>query len=225
MKTIFIVDDNPDMIQLGADLLKSEGYTVKSETNPLTALKIIKKNPPHLILLDIRMPHMDGYNVCKELKKDPQTHNIPVLMVSIKAEESDVVAGLEVGAEDYIRKPYHKGELLARIRTVLRRQTSPATSAHVKNGPLQMDLDRYTASINDQPLDLRPMEFQLLWYFLNREGQVMTHNAISEAVWKTEHLPTSQTVHFHVSQLRKKLGPHGKWIKSIKGIGYRVEIE
>jgi len=224
-KRIFILDDEPDMVKIATDLLESEGYIVQSDTNPLNALKKIPQNPPDLLLLDIRMPEKDGFQVCRELKKDPKTKHIPIIMISVKADETDIVVGLELGAEDYITKPYHRHELLARVKNVLRRLDPESVIQKIQAGPFTVDYDSYTAFANKKQLPLTPKEFELLGFLLRREGRVVTRATISENVWGIELTGSTRTIDVHVDQVRKKLGKYGAYIKSLKGVGYRFEID
>jgi len=213
------------MVKIGTDLLTSDSYTVSSSNHPHDALKKIRANPPDLLLLDVRLPDMDGFQICKELKSDPKTKNIAIIMVSVKSDETDVVVGLEMGADDYICKPFRKRELLARVKSVLRRKSSAPEPERYEIGPLVLDYACYTASISKKPLALTPKEFELLAFFMRMQGRILTRACISEAVWGIEFTGSSRTIDVHVDQLRKKLGRGGEWIKGLKGIGYRFEGE
>jgi two-component system alkaline phosphatase synthesis response regulator PhoP len=220
---IYIIDDEPDMAKIGTDLLVGAGYTVNSFTQPVQGLKELRSNPPDLLLLDLRMPEKDGFEVLREMKADVKTKSIPVIMVSVQADEADVVVGLEMGADDYIAKPFRKRELLARVKTVLRRQNSLPDDKKVSYGPIHVDYGRYVATINKKPVDLTPKEFELLGLFLQREGRVLSRAVISEAVWGSQFTGTTRTIDVHVDTLRKKLGKYGDWIHSLKGVGYRFD--
>lgn len=224
-KRVFIIDDEPDMVKIGTDLLEADGYLVTSSGNPVDALKKIRTTPPDLILLDIRLPEKDGFQVCKELKSDPQTRNIPIIMISVKSDETDVVVGLEMGADDYLSKPLRKRELLARVKTVLRRLEPDAGVQRIECGPLTLDYGSYTATVNKKPLSLTPKEFELLGFFLKRKNRVLTRAVISDNVWGIEFTNSTRTIDVHVDQLRKKLGKYGSLITGLKGIGYRLEWE
>ena len=225
-KTIFIVDDEPDMLRSASDLLTDEGYSVRCQMDARKALEQIRSAPPDLVLLDVRMPGMDGFQVCKELKSDPRFQRIPIIMVSIKKEEAHAVTALELGAEDYIRKPYRTGEFLARVRSALRRyETAPVVEDQLQVGPLRLDFNRYALFVDGKGVPLRPKEFELLAFLIRRQGHVLTHATISQGVWNVEHAPGSKTIYFQVEQLRKKLGRYGDWIQSLRGIGYRFEAE
>ena len=223
-RRIFVVDDEPDLVKIATDLLSAEGYHVSSATHPDEGLKKIRANPPDLILLDIRMPDKDGFQVCKELKSDPTTKGIPIIMISVKAEETDVVVGLEMGAEDYISKPYRRRELLARVKTALRRTEPEMIEEKLQIGPFAIDFGRYKASLNKKELTLTPKEFQLLAFFLKKEGRVLTRAAISESVWGIEFSGSTRTIDVHVDMLRKKLGKFAEYIVGMKGVGYRFEL-
>lgn len=221
---IFMIEDNQEIIDLVSVFLREEGFIVDSEVDSAAGLAKVEKNPPDLVLLDIRMKGMDGLQVCEALKRNGRTRDVPVVMVSARSREADVILGLERGADDYIRKPIQLGELLARVKTVLRRRQPSPPSDHVEIGPLRIDASTFTATINRQPLQLRPKEFELLKYLAEHEGRVVTRASLSQHVWDRDHVPTSHTIEYHVYELRKKLGGHGHWVQSLKGVGYRFEV-
>jgi DNA-binding response OmpR family regulator len=226
MSRIFILDDEAENIRIAGDLLASEGHVVTSATDSREGLKKLRANPPDLLLLDIRMPGLDGFQVCKEIKADPLIRHIPIVMFSVKAGESDVVLGLELGADDYVRKPYRKRELLARVKTALRRREDAAEKSpkqKLEAGPIRVDLEAYTAWSGDAPLKLTPKEFKLLVLFIERKGALLTRATLSEKVWGIEHIATSRTVDVHVERLRRKLGAYGPWLQTLTGVGYRFE--
>lgn len=212
------------MIRIATDLLQGDGFFVTSAVNPIDALSKIRLNPPDLLILDIRLPDMNGYEVCKQLKADPKTAHIPVIMVSAKVEETDVVVGLEVGAEDYICKPFRSRELLARVRAVLRRQLADLEPKTIVCGPLTLHCGKYTATLFKKEIQLTLKEFDLLGYFMRMEGRVLTRTKLYEGVWGVDFTGSSRTIDVHVDQLRKKLGRHSEWITTLKGIGYRFQI-
>jgi len=223
-RRIFIVDDEPDLVKIATDLLQAEGYHVASATHPDEGLKKIKANPPDLILLDIRLPDKDGFQVCKELKSDPKTKAIPIIMISVKAEETDVVVGLELGAEDYIAKPYRKRELLARVKAALRRSEPEQIDQKIQIGPFCVDFGRYKVLIDKKEVVLTPKEFELLAFFLKKEGRVLTRAMICESVWGFEFTGSTRTIDVHVDMVRKKLGKYSDYIVGLKGVGYRFEL-
>jgi DNA-binding response OmpR family regulator len=213
------------MAKIAADLLADAGYTVNIFNHPIQGLKEVRANPPDLLLLDIRMPDKDGFEVLRELKADAKTKGVPVVMVSIKSDEADVVVGLEMGADDYIAKPFRKRELTARVKAVLRRQDPLPEDKKVSYGPIYLDYGRYVATINKKPLTLTPKEFELLGLFLQREGRVLSRAMLSESVWGNQFTGTTRTIDVHVDTLRKKLGKYGEWIRGLKGVGYRFDPE
>jgi len=222
---IFIIDDEDIMVKMASNLLNESHFHVSSETNPILGLEKVQKEKPDLLLLDLKMPKLDGFEVLKRLKSNPQTKNIPVIIVSIQKAESDVVAGLELGAVDYIQKPFREGELLARIKANLRKKYSDQKPSLLESGPIRLDLLTYKATLEGKPLNLNPLEFKLLAYFLKRDGQVLTRQVISENVWERGHLPTSNTINSTVDRLRGKLGVFRSWIHALKGVGYRFEAD
>lgn len=223
-RRIFIIDDEPDLVKIATDLLVAEGYHVSSATHPDEGVAKIRANPPDLILLDIRMPDKDGIQVCKELKNDPKTKSVPIMMISVKADETDVVLGLEMGAEDYVPKPYRKRELLARVKTVLRRTEPDQCEEKLQMGPFCIDFGRYKAYLNKKEMSLTPKEFELLGFFLRKEGRVLTRAMISESVWGIEFTGSTRTIDVHVDMLRRKLGKYSACIAGLKGVGYRFEL-
>lgn len=222
---VFILEDDADIVRIVSDILSPEGYSVSSSASAKTGLKKIEANPPDLILLDIRLPDTDGFEVCRLIKAQSKLKHIPIIIISAKTDEFDVVTGLELGAEDYVKKPFQRRELLARIKAALRRKNMEPEPQVLTFGPLKIDLDNYAASVDGKDMNLAPKEFELLAFFTRKEGRVLTRTLISESVWGIEHLPTSRTIDYHVYQIRKKLGAYGRWIKFLKGIGYRFEFD
>lgn len=222
-KRIFIIDDEPDMVKIAVDLLESEGYVVGSQGDAVSGLKKIRANPPDLIILDLRLPDIHGFDVCKEIKADPKICHVPVIMVSVKSEEADVVTGLELGADDYVIKPFRKQELLARVKRIMKRWDPSIGEQKVDTGPLHLDYANHTVTLHKKPLALTPKEFELLGFFMKKPHRVLTRAAISESVWGTEFTGSTRTIDVHVDQLRRKLGKVGAWLEGLKGIGYRFE--
>lgn len=222
-KRIFIIDDEPDMARIAQDLLEEEGFSVSSFTTPKEGMEKLIANPPNLLLLDIRLPEKDGFSVCKEIKSNPKIKHVPVIMVSVKSEETDVVVGLEVGAEDYISKPFRKKELIARVKAVLRRTEGLPVPQKIESGAIEIDYASYSARINKKALDLTPKEFELLWFFVQNPGRVLRRALLSENVWGVEFTNSTRTIDVHVDQVRKKLGKFGFYIQSLKGVGYKFD--
>jgi DNA-binding response OmpR family regulator len=211
------------MVRIATDLLSMDGFLVNSSTHPTDGLKQIRANPPDLILLDIRLPDKDGFEVCKELKSDPKTKSVPIIMISVKNDETDIVVGLEMGADDYISKPFRQKELLARVKTVLRRQEDEPEPL-LEFGPLKLDTKLYRASLNGKDINLTLKEFELLSFLVRMEGRVLTRTKIYETVWGVNFTGSSRTIDVHVEQVRKKLGKFSDWLTTLRGIGYRFEM-
>lgn len=224
-KRIHILDDEPDMVKIATDLLEPEGFVVTSSTHPKEGLLKIRQNPPDLLLLDLRLPDIDGYQVCRTLRADPKTANIPIIMVSVRSDEVDAVVGLQVGADDYIIKPFRRAEMVARVKAALRRSDNPTPAERLTVGPIALDFGRYAVTIGKKEVAVTPKEFELLGFLLRRVGRVLTRAAISESVWGIEYTGSSRTIDVHIDQLRKKLGKYGEWIVGLKGVGYRFDPE
>jgi len=224
-KRVFIIEDEPDLVRIATDLLEADGFVVTSSTHPVDGLAKIRANPPDLLLLDIRLPDITGYEVCKQLKSDPKTKHVPIIMVSAKDAETDVVVGLEVGAEDYVCKPYRQKELVARVRAVLRRQMSDLEPTSLVSGPLTLNCANYSGTLYKKDIKMTYKEFELLSYFVRMEGRVLTRAKIYETVWGIDFSGSSRTIDVHVDKLRKKLGKCSEWISTLKGIGYRFQID
>lgn len=220
---ILVVDDEPDFLKFIDEVLKQEGYVVTTaETGPDGLTQAVASRPD-LILLDWNLPGKDGLEVCRALKEDPATRGIPVIMLTVRGRETDVVLGLEMGAVDYVSKrDLRPRELIARVRAALRRDGPRAEAGEtLRAGPLALDTAGHTATLNGKPLDLRPKEFDLLRVFLRNPGRVLTRQFLEESVWGEQYYGTTRTIDATTSRLRSKLGPHGSRIVPIQGLGYK----
>ena len=222
---ILVIDDEKDLLELLEYNLSKEGYQVSGLTSGEAALKAVRINPPDLIVLDLMLPGIDGMELCRILKNDPHTRHIPILMLTAKSEESDVVVGLEVGADDYITKPFSPKVLMARIRTALRRKTEvlsdDSTIINIHN--LVIDPGRYQVLKNGTPVDLTRTEFQLLHFLARRTGRVFSRFDIINGVKGDDAVVTDRTVDVQIAGLRKKLGTAGQLIETVRGVGYRFK--
>jgi two-component system alkaline phosphatase synthesis response regulator PhoP len=222
---IFIVEDEEDILELLEYHLVREGYSVTTAANGEDALVDIPNCMPDLVLLDLMLPGVDGLDVCRRLKQDDRTRAIPTIMVTAKGEESDVVAGLELGADDYIAKPFSMRVLVARVRTVLRRDRSAPHAAtdtlHI--GDLAIDPLRHRVLVRGEPVDLTSTEFGLLHFLAGRPGWVMTRDQIIDAVKGQDYAVTDRAVDVQVVGLRKKLGECAHYIETVRGVGYRFK--
>ncbi|MCG6881504.1 MAG: response regulator transcription factor [Deltaproteobacteria bacterium] len=220
---ILVVDDEEDILELVNFNLAKEGYRVISTTTGERAVEMSRSERPDLIVLDLLLPGMDGLEVTKFLKQNQETQNIPIVMLTAKGEESDVVTGLELGADDYVTKPFSPKILLARIRAVLRRKATatPKPSDVIKIHNLVIHPGRREVRVDDKIIDLTYTEFGVLRYLVRRPGWVFTRSQIVDAVRGSDYFVTDRSVDVQIVGLRKKLGIMGKYIETVRGVGYR----
>ncbi|OGV62405.1 MAG: DNA-binding response regulator [Lentisphaerae bacterium RIFOXYA12_FULL_48_11] len=225
IKKILVVEDDEDIMELISFNLKKEGYFVVKAFTGEEALKQAQAASPDIVLLDVMLPEIDGLEVCRNLKSGEKTKNIPVIMVTAKGEESDVVAGLELGAEDYVVKPFRPKELVARVRAVLRRKSQSQDPAPeiIKIDELQIDVKRREVLVKNKPVDLTYTEFQILYFLAQKPGWVFSRYQIVDAVRGSDYPVTDRSVDVQVVGLRKKLGKSGDRIETVRGVGYRFK--
>ena len=220
---ILVVDDEEDILELVRYNLVKEGYQVTGALTGEDALKKARSEPFDLIVLDLMLPGIDGLDVTKKLKGNQKTENIPIVMLTAKGEEADIVTGLELGADDYITKPFSPRVLVARVRAALRRKTQPPEdeTAAVQIHDLEIHPGRRSVLVSSKPVDLTYTEFQVLYILARRPGWVFTRAQIVDAV-RGDHYPvTDRSVDVQIVGLRKKLGACGKYIETVRGVGYR----
>ena len=224
-KEILIVEDDEDVMELIRYNLAKEGFNCDAAYNGQEALKKAQGMLPDLVLLDLMLPEVDGLEVCKRLKISPQTEHIPIVMVTAKSDEADIVAGLELGADDYITKPFSPKVLVARVRAVLRRKTTeiPEKSAVIRIHDIQIDPGRHKVLIKDKAVELTSSEFGLLHFLAGRPGWVFTRYQIVDAIHGTDYPVTDRSIDVQVVGLRKKMGSTGEYIETVRGIGYRFK--
>lgn len=222
---ILVVEDDEDILQLLKYNLAKEGYQVTGVTSGEEALKVLKPGTMDLILLDLMLPGLDGLDVCRQLKRETQTAQIPIIMLTAKGEEADIVTGLELGADDYITKPFSPRVMLARVRAVLRRLQAepPAADAPLKIHELVIHPGRHEVAVDDKPLDLTVTEFRLLYMLAGRPGWVFTREQIVKGVHGEDYPASDRSVDVQVVSLRKKLGSCGKYLETVRGVGYRFK--
>jgi phosphate regulon transcriptional regulator PhoB len=224
MKQIYVVEDEKDIVDLLQYNLEKEGYRVLFSLDGSEALKRIPEKTPDLILLDLMLPGTDGLTVCRTLKNNPKTAHIPVVMLTAKGEESDKVVGLELGADDYITKPFSVKELMARVKAVLRRFEKAGEGSPIqKFKDLTLDRSRHHVEMKGKVLDLTAKEFELLDYFLTHADRVLTRDVLLNNVWGYDYFGTTRTVDVHVRRLREKLGPYSEYLQTVKGYGYQFQ--
>ena len=222
-ESILVVEDEADILELVRYNLVKEGYSVAGAASGEEGLKAVKARRPDLVLLDLMLPGMDGLEVCRTLKADAQARAIPVVMLTAKGEESDIVAGLELGADDYIVKPFSPRVLIARLRAVLRRRSlvPPDEEAVLRAHDVVIHPGRHEVLVRGKPVDLTATEFRLLHFLARRPGWVFTRYQIVNAVKGEDAVITDRAVDVQVVGLRRKLGPAGEFIETVRGVGYR----
>lgn len=228
-KTVLIADDEEDILDLLKYNLDREGYEVIAARDGIAALEQAQLKPD-VIVLDVMMPGMDGFEVCKQLKRNADTREIPVIFLSARKSDVDEVVGLELGADEYIVKPISIAKLLARIRLVLRRRAAAGDSStrppgRIVVGDLEIDLPRHTISLGNTALTLTRKEFETLAYLATHRGAVVPKNRLMNAIWGREAQADDRTLDVHVCRVRGKLGAYGIYIETIKGVGYRFRGE
>ena len=223
---ILLVDDDPNIRQLVNLYLEKEGFEVMMADKGDEALKIFKATPPNLILLDVMLPGMDGWQVCREVRK---ISNIPIIMLTAKDETFDKVLGLELGADDYVVKPFDMKELVARIKAVIRRyQTADAPEKELVFPGLTINISQYTVVFMGKEMEMPPKEIELLYFLASHPGMVFTREQLLEQVWGYDFFGDSRTVDVHVKRIREKLAPGEEmvWcIKTVWGVGYKFEVK
>jgi DNA-binding response OmpR family regulator len=224
---VLIVEDEPDIRRLVVLTLEREGFRCRAAATGTEALREVKAKVPDLVVLDLMLPEVDGLEVCRRLRADRVTSALPIIMLTAKADEVDRVVGLEMGADDYLVKPFSPRELAARVRALLRRVRQRETPRALSVGTLTLDADRHLVTAGGQPVPLTPKEFDLLRALLESAGRVLSREQLLARVWgyaRADEIE-SRTVDVHVRRLRAKLGVEGRRIATLKGVGYRFEAE
>ncbi len=228
-QTVLVVEDEDDIRELVRYNLVKEGYHVVSVASGEEGLAAVARKPPDLVLLDLMLPGVDGLAVCRRLKESPRTRELPVIMLTAKGEEADVVRGLNAGADDYITKPFSPRVLLARVRAVFRRHQADACLDGNEGGEtieiheLAIHPGRHEVRLNNQPLNLTSTEFRVLRFLARRPGWVFTRQQILDGVHGENYAITDRAVDVQIVGLRKKLGPAGKYLETVRGVGYRFK--
>jgi len=222
---VLIVEDEPDIRELLVFHLEREGYHVTKSKSGAEAVRLAHASPPDLVLLDLMLPEMDGLEVCRRLRRDPVTQAIPIVMLTARGDEVDRVLGLEMGADDYVVKPFSPRELIARIRAVLRRARPAPGTAPITVGRLSIDPAAHTVTVGGAPVTLTRREFDLLRALVEARGRVLSREFLLDHVWGYTAAGEieSRTVDVHVRRLRQKLGTEGQRIGTVTGVGYRLE--
>jgi phosphate regulon transcriptional regulator PhoB len=226
-REVLVVEDEPDIRRLVVLHLERDGFRCRTAANGLDALREAKANVPELVVLDLMLPGLDGLEVCRRLRSDASTAGVPIIMLTAKSDEVDRVVGLEVGADDYVAKPFSPKELVARVRAVLRRARPSTLTRVLTVGPVTLDPERHVVTLGGRALPLTPKEFDLLQALLEAAGRVLSREYLLNHVWgyaRADEIE-SRTVDVHVRRLRAKLGDAGSRIATIKSVGYRFEVD
>lgn len=221
---ILLIEDEEDVLQLVRYNLTKSGFRVVSAGDGLTGLAMAREHAPDAIVLDLMIPEMDGSAVCRELRSHENTAGIPIIMLTAKAQEKDRVAGLELGADDYVTKPFSPRELVLRLQAVLRRSTANAPSERSKFGPIDLDRGRFEITVDGETKRLSVIEFKLLVYFLERQGKVIERVTLLRDVWGYRNVTDSRTVDTYLRRLRVKLGSASELLETVRGEGYRLRL-
>jgi two-component system phosphate regulon response regulator PhoB len=225
---VLIVEDDPDIAELIRFHVDREGWPAQVTALGRTALESVKRQPPDLLVLDLMLPDLDGLEICRRIRRDEAVRTIPILIVSAKGEEADIVTGLEIGADDYVTKPFSPRVLIARMRNMLRRHTThstgdPSTQHTLADGQLTIDVDRHRVHACGNDVKLTLTEFGILHCLASRPGFVRTRDQIISSVHGETTVLTSRTVDVHVTAIRRKLGDLGDLVQTVRGVGYRLD--
>ena len=224
-KCIAVVDDEQDILDLVCLHLKKERFDVKAFLDGASFLKYLDAETPYLVVLDLMLPDMDGVEVCKYLKRSPRSGDIPIIMLTARTEETDRIIGLELGADDYVVKPFSPRELMARVKAVLRRKSPrPVESDAIQVvGPLKIDAHSYEVFVEDKKVQLTTTEFRILQVLASRKGWVFSRESILNRLWGDEKIVVDRTIDVHIKHLREKLGKAAPLIKNLRGVGYKLD--
>lgn len=221
---IAVVDDEEDICDLITVNLKKNGYSVKTFGDARAFFRWLKNNTPDLVILDVMLPDTDGFEICKQLKKDAGYSGIPVIMLTAKADESDKIVGLELGADDYVTKPFSPKELAARVKAVLRRNEHKLGDKVISvSSMLKIHPESYSASVEGKKIELTATEFKILHILASSAGKVFSRDKLLDHLWGEEKIVVDRTIDVHIRHLREKLGKAGELIKNIRGVGYKLE--
>jgi two-component system phosphate regulon response regulator PhoB len=223
---ILIVDDEADALEVLGFKLREAGFTPLFAKDGARALAAVRSDQPDLIVLDLMLPEVDGLEVCKILRRDPATARIPILMLTARAAEMDRVVGLELGADDYVTKPFSPRELVLRVRKLLHRaRAADEPGSHLRVGAIEIDIPRHAVKVAGAPVTLTATEFKLLEILVRRRDRVQSRDRLLQDVWGYENPIDSRTVDTHMRRLREKLGPAAASLETVRGVGYRFAAE
>ena len=221
---VLVVEDERDIAALVAYHLTKEGYRVRTVSTGAEALDAVRSERPDLVVLDLMLPGLSGFEILEEMRRQPSVEDVPVVVLTARREESDRIRGLELGADDYLTKPFSPQELVLRIGAVLRRVQSAAVAGSgrvLRGGPVMVDLSAMSVETDGEPVDLTPTEYRLLVSLLERKGRVQSRHQLLQSAWDIQVQIETRTVDMHIQRLRSKLGPAGDLIETVRGFGYR----
>ena len=223
-KIIAVVDDEPDILKLVSHHLRKAGFTVKELADGASFFKFVNERIPDLVILDLMLPDADGLEICKHLKSKEELSFIPIIMLTAKGEETDKIVGLELGADDYVTKPFSPKELVARVKAVLRRRKETGKTKKIDvEGRIIIDIEKYEVLVDGDRIELTPTEFKILKLLASNRGRVYARAQILDYLWGDEKYVTDRTVDVHVNHLREKIGKASGFIKNVRGVGYKIE--
>jgi phosphate regulon transcriptional regulator PhoB len=227
MKRILIIEDDRDIVELVRYNLANEGFQVSASLDGAAGLAALRKSPPDVLLLDLMLPRLSGLDICREIRRDETLNRLPILMLTARGEEADRVVGLEMGADDYVSKPFSPRELVARVKALLRRaEPAPEAPRLLEVGKLLIDPAAYRVTLAGKPVILSTLEFRLLYYLASRPNRVFTRDQLLDAVWGTERFVTPRSVDVYMRRLREKVEPdpeQPEHLKTVRGAGYLFE--
>ena len=225
-ETIALVDDEQDILELVSLHLKKNHFSVREFSDGSSFIKYLNSEKPDLVVLDLMLPDADGFEICKYMKRKMNLSHIPIVMLTAKSEETDTILGLELGADDYIRKPFSPNELIARVKTVLRRIESrreTETLEKISVGNITIDPDKHEVFVDGNQVELTSAEFRILQLLASEKGRVFSRNRILDHLWGNEKIVVDRTVDVHIRHLRSKIGSASKLIRNVHGVGYKLE--
>jgi DNA-binding response OmpR family regulator len=222
-ETILVVDDEANIVELAALYLEQEGFRVLSAPDGASALEMIARQPPALLVLDLMLPEVDGWEVCRQVRSGRAAPDLPIIMLTARDDDVDKIVGLELGADDYVTKPFNPRELVARVKAILRRTRRAAQpQAPVHAGDVTVDPARHVVTVAGRPVELRPKEFDLLLALAEHRGIVLSRGQLLDLVWGYDFYGETRTVDVHVAHLRKKLANSSAEIETVLGVGYKL---
>jgi DNA-binding response OmpR family regulator len=223
-KLVAVIDDEPDIVELVSIHLRKAHFQVREFVDASSFLQYIDHHTPDLVILDLMLPDADGMDICKHMRINERLSSIPIIMLTAKIEETDKILGLELGADDYVTKPFSPRELVARVKAILRRQGKSEKSTIITIGnTLKIDLHKFEVMVKNKNILLTPTEFRILQLLAEKKGWVFSRNQILNDLWGEDKSVIDRTIDVHIKHLREKLGPAGKLIKNVRGIGYKIE--